>query len=45
MKSKVCSEEQTCLRSYMLRIVLVNLMSNAVDHFEGKVNATGCFGW
>ena len=44
MKSKVCSEEQTCLRCYMLRIVSVKLMPNVVDHFEGKVNAMGCFG-
>ena len=45
MKSKVCSEEQTCLRCYMFRIVFVKLRQQTVDQFERKVNAVGCFGW
>lgn len=49
MKSKVCSEEQTCLRYYTLRIASVKLMLEsfgelgAVDQFEAT--AVGCFGW
>ncbi len=38
MKSKVCSEEQTCLRYYTLRIASVKLMLESVESVEGSIS-------